>query len=582
MFLTPRGFRGGFPLPPFSQFPLAEPLGLGSRSVGSANVYWVGGSGNWTDSAHWSLTSGGVPNAAVPSPYDNVIVDANSGASPTITVNAAAYCGDLDFSTANGTPVLAGSAALNIFGSLTKKLSMTWTYSGTLTFAAVILGKVISSAGVAYAGNVVFGGTGGGWTLFDDFNAAGFNVSMSSTANLNTNSQVLSAANFSGSDSPTLTLVGSRVKISNSWSFPSGGTLSAAFSIIQFTDAVDAAKTFAGGNKAYGIIYFNSTGTGPLLMSAVGSLTGLFSDKGLVTQLPGGATIPIVELLSAGTQAGAGDARFAAHLDATAGYSTPDIPANRVSSNFTLEWFGISLSWSATQYLLYKDSQSSPNRDWGLYLSGSSVVFYYSPDGGATIYTATSSATIAPAANLPFGVRAKYTAGTGAVVFEKSTDGAAWSALGATQTLTVGTPHVGSSPVRVGSVTGLNAFTGRTYRAKVYNDATATNVVVDFNPADFVSGATWMSSSQNKEWWTSNGANMISATNLVGLLSSSASPVTLSKSGGGISESNFISEAGVLVTPTNAFYADNSLFQDAATNWVVSKRNPGVGPTPRP
>lgn len=40
--------------------------------------YWVGGSGDWNDTTHWSDTSGGEAGATIPS-YDNtVIVDDNS------------------------------------------------------------------------------------------------------------------------------------------------------------------------------------------------------------------------------------------------------------------------------------------------------------------------------------------------------------------------------------------------------------------------------------------------------------------------------------------------------------------------
>jgi len=43
-----------------------------------ANRYWVGGSGNWSDTAHWSTTSGGAGGASLPTSVDDVIFDANS------------------------------------------------------------------------------------------------------------------------------------------------------------------------------------------------------------------------------------------------------------------------------------------------------------------------------------------------------------------------------------------------------------------------------------------------------------------------------------------------------------------------
>jgi len=51
--------------------------------------YWVGGSGNWTDTSHWSYSSGGAGGAPVPTAAELAVFDANSG-SGTCTVNAAA------------------------------------------------------------------------------------------------------------------------------------------------------------------------------------------------------------------------------------------------------------------------------------------------------------------------------------------------------------------------------------------------------------------------------------------------------------------------------------------------------------
>ena len=55
----------------------------------AADYYWVGGGGNWNDyNSHWALSSGGIPGNAggvnvVPSPFDNVFFDVNSGFTPT-------------------------------------------------------------------------------------------------------------------------------------------------------------------------------------------------------------------------------------------------------------------------------------------------------------------------------------------------------------------------------------------------------------------------------------------------------------------------------------------------------------------
>lgn len=46
-----------------------------------ADRYWVGGTGDWADTAHWSTTSGGAGGAAVPTYSDDVYLDQNSSTS---------------------------------------------------------------------------------------------------------------------------------------------------------------------------------------------------------------------------------------------------------------------------------------------------------------------------------------------------------------------------------------------------------------------------------------------------------------------------------------------------------------------
>jgi gliding motility-associated-like protein len=85
-----------------------------STSTGSAR-YWIGGSGEWNDASHWSLTSGGLPNACVPTVGDDVYFDGNSGftaASRTVTVNAGnAYFHNMSWAGAQFDPILNKGAA---------------------------------------------------------------------------------------------------------------------------------------------------------------------------------------------------------------------------------------------------------------------------------------------------------------------------------------------------------------------------------------------------------------------------------------------------------------------------------------
>ena len=61
---------------------------LCSISVFSANYYWVGGTGNWSDySNHWATTSGGSTfHTGVPGQTDNVFFDDNSFGAAALVV----------------------------------------------------------------------------------------------------------------------------------------------------------------------------------------------------------------------------------------------------------------------------------------------------------------------------------------------------------------------------------------------------------------------------------------------------------------------------------------------------------------
>ncbi|WAC42524.1 hypothetical protein [Pedobacter sp. SL55] len=87
-------------------------LGILAFNTKAQNTYyWFGGTGNWSDINHWSLTSGNsgaVLAPQVPTALDNVVFDDNSGfgtttASRTVTFTAVSYANDFSvLTTASG------------------------------------------------------------------------------------------------------------------------------------------------------------------------------------------------------------------------------------------------------------------------------------------------------------------------------------------------------------------------------------------------------------------------------------------------------------------------------------------------
>ncbi len=136
------------------------------------SLYWVGGTGSWDDPAHWSFTSGGPGGACIPTGADNVFFDANSfdGPSATVTINIQnAFCRDMTWTGATGTPILAGDMTnnLRVYGSLTFIPGMELLFEGDTYFESPRLGNAVTTANHLFIKDVFFNGFNGGWDLRD-------------------------------------------------------------------------------------------------------------------------------------------------------------------------------------------------------------------------------------------------------------------------------------------------------------------------------------------------------------------------------------------------------------------------------
>ena len=88
------------------------------------DIYWIGGSGKWSDLSHWATTSGGsIRPSSIPGSKDNVIFDSKSFTSPNQLVQIdqqITFCQSLDMSKVTQKIEVSGASTsvLNIFGSL--------------------------------------------------------------------------------------------------------------------------------------------------------------------------------------------------------------------------------------------------------------------------------------------------------------------------------------------------------------------------------------------------------------------------------------------------------------------------------
>src|SRR3989339_151739 len=141
------------------------------------NLYWIGGSGNWTDPAHWSRASGGAGGACIPTPYDNVFFDNSSftADSQTVLLNTTnASCNNMRWIGVGFTPTLDGpnTNSLSIYGSLELNPLMNLKFQGLVYFESQSAGNTVYSGGKQFINNVIFNGAGGEWILVDALSCA--------------------------------------------------------------------------------------------------------------------------------------------------------------------------------------------------------------------------------------------------------------------------------------------------------------------------------------------------------------------------------------------------------------------------
>lgn len=125
----------------------------------SANFYWVGGSGKWSEISHWRTTSGGtsIPSV-VPSTTDDVFFDVNSGftsASKTVTLDVTGICHNITFSGSAVAPTFtqASNQMLYIYGSSEWQNGMGNIGINMIYYKHTGFAKTIKSNGVIFGTN---------------------------------------------------------------------------------------------------------------------------------------------------------------------------------------------------------------------------------------------------------------------------------------------------------------------------------------------------------------------------------------------------------------------------------------------
>jgi len=304
---------------------LGNNLGWNISGPTPRQLYWVGGTGNWSDPNRWALSSGGSGPNCPPNFQDDIFFDQNSfsAAGQTVSIDINASCRNMTWNLVNN-PILAGASTntTRIYGSLSFSPTMTLTYNGEVYFEATSTGKTITMAGKSFSQYIYFNGAGGEWSLLDAFQSSSWVNLVRGTLNTNSNSVNAGAFYASASNPFTLNLGSSLVTLTGStwawWINNAQFVLNAGTSTIrlsstgspdiryannlnfynvEFTSANTTANIISSSNSTFNQVIFYGNGN----INGSHSYNNLQFTAGKLYQFQSNATQTVLNLTASGT-----------------------------------------------------------------------------------------------------------------------------------------------------------------------------------------------------------------------------------------------------------------------------------------
>lgn len=218
-----------------------------------ASRFWVGGAGKWTDTSHWSTTSGGAGGAAVPTSADDVFVNSASGSVTSITSIAGSAKSVTWTNSTSSAAMLGTLTVLGNFSASNSSLSLdglTLTITASATVSITTGGRypalIVNGSGITVSLGANWGSDGSITLTQGTFDAAGFSFTALGTS-------------FSSTGSLTRT-----VKIgSGSWIITQWTVSGSNITVNSYTGSLTMEQigTFTGGGLTYSSVAFNKVGS---------------------------------------------------------------------------------------------------------------------------------------------------------------------------------------------------------------------------------------------------------------------------------------------------------------------------------
>jgi fibronectin-binding autotransporter adhesin len=406
-------------------------------------LYWVGGTGNWSDTARWSTTDGSGSGAAIPTSLDAVnFTNLSNATAYTATIDAGvtlARCASFTMAgPLSGNVTFAGTVGIAFHGNVSfAATGITRTYTGAMQWAGNS-SYTFDTNGLVLASSCTVNGVGSTWTLARNINIGAFNFVITyGTFSTSASNYAITANNFSSTNSnirsisfngSTITLSGNTpisFITSTNLTFTAGtSTLSCSatvptfnggsqtFNNVSFTNAAATSITITGANTFNTLSFAGRTSAGITLVTfdANQTITTLTLNAGTASAFRtflASDTIGTQRTLTVTTlTAGAADYDF--RDIAIAGGAAPIAPTRAGDCKGNS---GITFPGAKTVY--YRNTGSA---NWGTTGTGS-----WSPTSGAaadaTQFPLAQDTAIFPAATYPSSgstttVNANYNIGT--------------------------------------------------------------------------------------------------------------------------------------------------------------------------
>src|SRR3989338_8603512 len=267
-----------------------------------ASRFWVGGTGNTSDTAHWSATTGGAGGETVPVAGDTVTFDSNSGTAATVTVDVALSAASITINKSDLTllhsagTTLTGAMTLTVGTLNTNGQTCSWNLfdSGnsntrTLTLGASSITVSVNSALIAWSVNDATNLTITANTATVTCTGSGARIRMGFSKNWNGLSIVMSGSGTGG-----VALAGG-ASFFTCANFTRSGTASKTDALsISISSFTCTGTCTLGGNTTQGVnrllVQSNTVGTQRTFTAAAYVITGDVDFRDINLAYSGGAS----------------------------------------------------------------------------------------------------------------------------------------------------------------------------------------------------------------------------------------------------------------------------------------------------